>query len=60
MARIFVCSECAPELYLDSPTSAGYSIRNSGRCRHVDELIQDEIKKHTLADAKPGHESHER
>jgi hypothetical protein len=45
MDRVFVCSECVLELFLDTPTSLGYQLRQGGRCRHVDQLIEDEIQK---------------
>ena len=54
MIRVFVCNECAPELFLDTPTSLGYHLRNVGRCHHVDELIEAEIAK---AKASEAHQS---
>lgn len=53
MGRLFVCSDCAPELFLKTPTSLGYSIRSVGKCRHIDGLIEDEIRKRALADVMP-------
>ena len=54
---MFVCNECAPELSLDTPTSLGHYIRETGRCHHVDELIKAEIEK---AKASEAHESDKR
>ncbi len=54
MSRVFVCNECAPELSLDTPTSLGHYIQQTGRCHHVDELIKAEIEK---AKASEAHQS---
>lgn len=57
MSRVFVCNECAPELFLDVPTSLGYYLRDTGRCHHVDKLIEAEIAK---AKASEAHQSDKR